>query len=222
MKIRRIAGKLYHISRYPFVDPVERAYIRLYVTDGAKKMYKFNDLDENCIVFDVGGYRGDYSAEINKKFGCKCYCFEPVREFAEYIKNRFAGNDKILVYNYGLSDKSNSEGMQIFDNGSSSVIDRGSKECESVMMKDIKEFVDENQIGEIDLMKLNIEGGEYRLLERIIKCDLLARIRHIQIQFHQIDEESEKRMKRIWKELEKTHKLDWSYRPYIWESWTRK
>ena len=58
MKIRRIAGKLYHISRYLFSDPVERAYIRLYVTDGDEKMFRFNDLDENSIVFDGGGTEG--------------------------------------------------------------------------------------------------------------------------------------------------------------------
>ena len=38
--------------------------------------------------------------------------------------------------------------------------------------------------GKIDLLKINIEGGEYEVLENLIENDLIKNIDNIQIQFH--------------------------------------
>ena len=36
------------------------------------------DLNEDSIVFDVGGYRGDFTSAIFNKYNCNVYVFEPV------------------------------------------------------------------------------------------------------------------------------------------------
>ncbi len=112
--------------------------------------------------------------------------------------------------------------MSISADGSSACIDKKSREYESVRMKDIREFIEENKIKNIDLFKINIEGGEYRLLDRMIECDLLSIVKHFQIQFHKVDNESGQKMKRIQHILKNTHIPEWSCRPYVWESWIRK
>ena len=67
---------------------------------------------------------------------------------------------------------------------------------------------------------MNIEGGEYDILEYLLDKKQINRFENIQVQFHDIPEiNGKQRMKKIWKRLEKTHTLEWAYRPFIHESW---
>ncbi len=52
-------------------------------------------LAPQSIVFDLGGYKGDFAYEMNKKYGCFVYVYEPVRDFYEECARRFKGNDKV-------------------------------------------------------------------------------------------------------------------------------
>ena len=71
----------------------------------------------------------------------------------------------------------------------------------------------------VDLMKVNIEGGEYELLEHLIAKGLVPRIRNIQVQFHEdVIPRAARRMERIQSSLAKTHHLTWQER-FIWENW---
>jgi hypothetical protein len=72
----------------------------------------------------------------------------------------------------------------------------------------------------IDLLKINIEGGEYELLEHIIEKTLQNKIRNIQVQFHTWIENCEDRRKNIQDILRKTHKLTYNY-DFVWENWER-
>ena len=54
-------------------------------------------------------------------------------------------------------------------------------------VRSISEVVSELHIERIDLIKINIEGGEYDLLPAIIDSGLIKRIKYIQVQFHNFD-----------------------------------
>jgi hypothetical protein len=88
------------------------------------------------------------------------------------------------------------------------------------MIIDIAEWINKNDIQSIDLMKINIEGGEYELLERLIDTKMISRIENIQIQFHNITNESHLRMEYIQKRLEETHISTYQYR-FVWENWKK-
>jgi hypothetical protein len=68
---------------------------------------------------------------------------------------------------------------------------------------------------------VNIEGGEYELLEAMLQQGLAGRVRYFQIQFHDHVPGAEERAGRIRQGLAATHELQWSF-PWIWESWRRK
>jgi len=75
-----------------------------------KNIYKWQDdkgdqtlrlnylLDEDSLVFDVGGYIGNFAADIFCKYNCNIYIFEPVTEFYEKIKARFSNNPRVKVF----------------------------------------------------------------------------------------------------------------------------
>jgi FkbM family methyltransferase len=168
------------------------------------------DLDENSVVFDLGGYEGLFSRTIHDKYKCKnIYCFEPIKKFADMINV-----PDTIVYNYGLGKNNRNETLSISKDSTGMY---ASGEQESVTICDIESFIDKK----IDLMKINIEGMEYELLERIIELGMQKNIKNIQVQFHRVGENYDDRIKKIQNELSKTHELTYSY-PYIWENWKQK
>ena len=73
----------------------------------------------------------------------------------------------------------------------------------------------------IDLMKINIEGEEYKLLLDIFENSSQYDIKNIQIQWHKFYPNAEELRKKLSEQLSKTHyltyKIDW-----LWENWTLK
>lgn len=178
-------------------------------------------LNENDIVIDAGGYKGDFTAGIKERYHCNIYVFEPVPDFAKKLSRRFAGDTKVKVLCAGLSDKDEKSKICINEDGSS-FFKKGTRGIR-VKNKDIVSFMEENSIRHVHLLKLNIEGGEYAVLERLIESGVIGEIDNIQVQFHFIKGmNTKKRMKSIWNKLEETHRLTWSFRPYVWENWERK
>jgi hypothetical protein len=72
------------------------------------------------------------------------------------------------------------------------------------------------------MMKVNIEGGEYELLDHLIDTGLICRVRDVQVQFHDdVLPDADRRMRAIQAGLSKTHTLLWQHE-WIWECWRRK
>lgn len=217
MVLERIKNKISKtINRH------DRAVSKWY-RDNAENTLRYEyGLNENSLVLDLGGYKGDFTYGITNKYNCKVMVFEPVPEFANAIKERFITNNKVDVYTLGLEDTDSIEKITMEGDGSSS-FRLGQGEIVEVFYYDVEKFFGEKGLKHVDLMKINIEGGEYNLLEKMISSDLITRVDNIQIQFHNIKEiDSKKRMRAIIKELSKTHFCTWKYRPFVWENWKRK
>ncbi|CAD7803923.1 hypothetical protein CHRY9390_01150 [Chryseobacterium aquaeductus] len=178
------------------------------------------ELDENSTVFDIGGYKGEFARDIFCKYQSNIYVFEPLKEFYEICVKRFIKNKKIHCYNFGLADKSFDTEINISDNASSIFNVEGAKT--KIRLESIVNFIQTNQIDVIDLMKINIEGGEYDLLESLIENKLIHKFKNIQVQFHDfVIENPRERMVKIQKELSKTHSLTYQY-DFVWENWKLK
>jgi FkbM family methyltransferase len=62
-------------------------------------------LNKNSIVFDIGGYQGDFANSIHAKFNSIIFLFEPNLDYYDKCVERFKRNKKIYCFNYGLSNK---------------------------------------------------------------------------------------------------------------------
>lgn len=186
-----------------------------FAIDGDSTLRLEYPLNENSVVFDLGGYKGQWASDIFSKYCCNLYVFEPVMAFYEAIEKRFQHNKKIRTFPFGLAEE-NKKVVIGMDKDRSSIF-RGGRD-EVVMLRSFKEFLDTQQIRNIDLIKINIEGAEYDLLEFVIEESLQTLISSIQVQFHDLVPDAEKRMKGIQKMLKQTHELTWQY-PFVWENW---
>ncbi len=179
------------------------------------------NLNKNSIVFDIGGYLGDFAKKISKKFDCKIYLFEPSLSFYNQCLERFKDNKNILCFNYGVGNL-NGDFILSNDNEASSTKRKLSEsEGEKIRIKKISEIIKELEIDNIDLMKINIEGGEYDLLPFLINENLISKINNIQVQFHNFVPDAKKKREDIINLLKNTHKNDWSYY-FVWENWSLK
>ena len=85
-------------------------------------------------------------------------------------------------------------------------------------MVSITDFLKKYGVVKVDLIYMNIEGGEFQVLHELIKQGLIKNISHLQVQFHNVSKNSRKDRLKIRKELKKTHKNVFNY-PFIWERW---
>lgn len=185
------------------------------------------DLNENSIVLDVGGFHGDWASDISNKYNSRIYVFEPIREYYDFIRNRFEGNPRVTVCNYGFSDTDKQMNI-VVANSSSSVykvmqgtnieVTPAGERVETIFLRNFKDYI--KKFNSIDLVKINIEGVEYELLESLDSNDLKI-LKNIQVQFHQFVEDYTERRKRIREKLSLTHETTYDYE-FVWENWRLK
>jgi FkbM family methyltransferase len=189
-------------------------------TENGDKTHRLNyDLNKESIVFDLGGYKGEWSEIISDKFNCYIHIFEPVKEFYDIIFEKFKNNSKVKVYHFGLGDLNGSSIISL-NGDSSSYILEGKGNVESIEIISINKFMRENNITNINLMKVNIESAEYSLLESLIKENNLDKFENIQVQFHTFIPDCVERRDNIRNHLSKTHKLTYDF-TFIWENWEK-
>lgn len=222
--IRKVIRRIWYIVKQYYKlniikDPKTVAY-RDWVKDERSSALRLEyPLTEDSIVLDVGGYIGQWSQDIIELYNPYIYIFEPVNEYFSKIKSKFESNTKVFIYNFGLSDKNMTQKITIL-NDSSSIFRAGDKYT-NIQIKDIFSFINENNISEIDLIKINIEGGEYPLLKRMIDTKLVHICKNIQVQFHEFYPNAVQLRNEMREDLRETHKLTYDY-PFIWENWLRK
>jgi len=201
--------------------PTERQKaVRCYRAAGGDKALRFGyDLTPASFVMDVGGYQGQWSSDLYSRYRCRIVIFEPVSEFAEEILERFSANPDIRVCGFGLGGSSRRETISVC--GDSSSVFRKSSDRRPIEIIDIIEWLEREGISEVALIKINIEGGEYELLERLIDTGYIRIFQNVQVQFHRIAEDSDHRMACIHDGLAQTHSPTYQYR-FVWENWMRR
>jgi len=182
-----------------------------------------HNLGSNSVVFEVGGYLGKFTNNLFNKIGCKIHVFEPVKEFYDKLEDRFEKNEKIVVHNYGLYkedtefhinvDCNNGENSTIFNR---SIIEN--LKSEKIILRKIDDVIKENNIDNIDLLNINIEGGEYDLLNYLTTTPIIYNIKNIQVQFHDFIDNAHVKRNIIHAKLYNTHQLTYNYE-FVWENW---
>lgn len=181
-------------------------------------------LTSDSIVFDLGGYRGDWASEIFSRYGCQVYVFEPVPEYFQRICRRFEKNDRIKPFPFGLGNAQMDCTVHVAEEGSSIFASpnvHGGDALVRIRIEKLTDFVRSARIDVIDLMKINIEGGEYDLLDHALDSGFAAKVGNLQIQFHDFVPDAERRMRAIQRRLALTHDLTYQYE-FVWENWKRR
>lgn len=189
--------------------------------DSGGELLLRHDLGPQSLVLDVGAYIGDWTADIVSRYRSEVIAFEPLPIYYGTLVRRFEQTEQVRVCGYGLADESGPSSMGMAQMGSSEF---RKKNLVRVVMRDVAAVFDEIGERDVDLMKVNIEGGEYKVLERMIHEDLLRKVRWLMVQFH--EQWPSRRESGPWRQslverIELTHEPKFKY-PFVWECWVRK
>lgn len=175
-------------------------------------------LNGDSIVFDVGGYVGDWAQDIYCRHTCKIHVYEPVKHYASVIRRKFLFNEDVIINEFGLAHVDAND-VDISFNQEASSLFKKSENMDKCTLKQAAPII--NTFDKIDLMKINIEGAEYSLLDHMIDEGVVPKIGNLQIQFHIFVKNYEARREWIRMRLSETHELTYDY-PFIWENWKLK
>ena len=195
---------------------------RLWEADGGHHGTRFDfDVTEDDVILDVGGFDGNFAADfLDRHDPGAIHVFEPLGRVQDAIEERFADDDRVVLHEYGLGGWTRDEEMAVA--GSSSSLYRSSTgDTERVEIRDVAAVLDELGHEHVELLKLNAEGAEYEILNRLFETGDVDRFGNIQVSFHHVVDEPERRRNAIRGQLEATHELSYDYE-FVMEEWTRK
>ena len=153
------------------------------------------NLSENSLCIDCGANIGSVTGVIAST-GAIVHAFEPHPLAFAVLKNKFANKKNVILHQQAVLDKVDtlqlfmynvkdddplfwSQGASLYK-GKNNVC---AAESVTVQVIDLIEFI--YSLGrDIDILKLDIEGGEYDVLIKLIKTGLYKKITHILVETH--------------------------------------
>ncbi len=164
-------------------------------------MFYLNYLQEGMIVFDVGAFIGEMTLLFSRFIGEKgqIHAFEAHSQTFKQLETTciFAARNNIILNNLAVSDHEGSVELYFYDQkylSLNSLADRplqnyginiDSNGTESVEATTLDIYCDHNGIGNIDLLKIDVEGAEYQVLIGAQNMLKENRIRCIMFEFGQ-------------------------------------
>jgi FkbM family methyltransferase len=170
------------------------------------------------VAVDLGAYVGDWSQRMLERYRCTVYAFEPSPGAAAKAAERVRDAPNATVFDFGVGAADGTALLARDGPGSSVYGGKGQFGSVSVPIRDIVTVLDELGVQFVDVLKLNVEGAEYDLLDRLIEADWLSRIGMISVQFHEWHPNAHRRRTRIRRALRASHEQEWNY-PWVWELW---
>jgi FkbM family methyltransferase len=162
-------------------------------------MNLFEQIKPGDIVIDCGAYLGRITNYFADR-GAIVHSFEPCFDLYNRLLVRFATYNNVLVWNRGVWDNNcdldlffhkdyeiNKDGIYKFKYLESSSVFKSKRNVggysEVFKMINLSEFIFQLN-GRVKLLKLNIEGSEYRVIKDLIRSKAVNKIDNIVVSWH--------------------------------------
>ena len=148
----------------------------------------FINVEENDVVIDIGFNYGLFSMVSLKNNPSKIIAFEPNPKLVSNYQ-KFFNHEKIELHQKAVSNK---EAIVIFnennDPGMSTLLSdintHNINATYEVELINFYQFLQENNINQIDYLKVDCEGGEYDIFDSIPNEYLTNQVKKIALEFH--------------------------------------
>jgi hypothetical protein len=94
-------------------------------------------LKPTSLVVDIGGYCGDWTATILRKYGPFVNVFEPIKENVEILRLRFQNDYRVNICPVALDDHPGQREIFVYDDRSSFIEGTLTQRRETVLINDI-------------------------------------------------------------------------------------
>lgn len=187
-----------------------------YYRAGGNKLLTSNlKLSSDDVVFDIGAYQGEWTDQILCQYGSRVICYEPVPKHVNELALKYRSNNRVSVIGSAMSDH---EGfLPIGINANSSGLNRPGETIQvptTSITEEIKKYGPK-------ILKINIEGGEYIVLDAVLKNNIASSINCLIIQFHNFESNDEAKASLIISRLSNTHDVIFNF-PFMWARFDKR
>jgi|TARA_B110000495_G_scaffold96386_1_gene83397 FkbM family methyltransferase len=160
------------------------------IEEYAKKNF---DIKSSDTVIDVGAHIGLFTLYASQS--CKIgniYSYEPVKENFEILKENMNINNLKNVKIFNLAVSNSNSTITLFMNNDESGHSMFSESSENIIVKStsLMKIFDDNKIKECNFLKLDCEGAEYEIIEKL-PSTYFEMIEKIIIEYHMADSHPE-------------------------------
>ncbi len=153
-------------------------------------------------MIHIGGYDGDLDLIYSKTFKkIIIHTIEPCPKNYKYLKNKFDSNPKVIPYHICISDydmlvpfylylrkgniKNNlsSQSNSLFPSFHSGKDNEESRQI-NIFSLSLNSFCLKNKIEKIDLLRINCEGGEFKIFSKQANLSFLDKVNIVHIFIH--------------------------------------
>jgi FkbM family methyltransferase len=179
------------------------------------------DARDGGVVLDVGAYTGEWAEPVARRTRARIHAFEPNPVPFRKLEQRVGSFEHVTLHPYGLGRSDGTATLALEGPGASIYTTSSPHGSAPVSIRDVAGVLDELHIDDVDVMKVNIEGGEYDLFDRLVETDRLPRVQLVSVQFHEWHPHAHRRRRAIRRALRRSHQEVWCY-PWVWELWQRR
>jgi len=144
----------------------------------------------NDIVLDIGANIGIFSLFASLNTRNLIYAFEPFTENIKYIKKNAKKNlaNNIIINEYAISGRTDIMNLSLTRNPAGNILytkdlKKSEKTSVDVLSKTLEQIMEENNLKQIDFLKMDCEGSEGDIFMSTSK-QYLRRIKKISLEFH--------------------------------------
>jgi FkbM family methyltransferase len=163
-------------------------------------------VDENSVVWEIGGYKGRWALQMAQKYNPTIHFFEPMKWALDQAEEKLKGY-KVHLHNFALWTHNGEMSLGDFGRDGASLLKPDNKDQQVVLAIDIEEVF--QRFAPVDVCLMNIEGGEFVLVPYMIGLDLMKHIRYFWAQFHLFVPGSDRKLRAIQEMMSLTHEMIW-------------
>lgn len=178
--------------------------------------FEFPDLTPESICIDAGSHEANWSHEIWSRYKCKIIALEPIPEYIAKTCERLKGTGATIIP-LAIGRHNTVTSFQVHGAMSGPFTEGVSQIVGVISVANLLHHI----AAPVAVLKLNIEGGEYDVLESILAEGLAGGIDNIIVQPHTCVPDFEARWKKIQERLAETHELVFEEK-WCWEGWRLK
>lgn len=120
------------------------------------------------VVFDCGAHHGRIAGLYHRMFpGAKVYCFEPTPGPFRVLSAAYEGNDRVEAINAAVADRAGEMDFYTLDDEQSNSLAKVADDAKVIKVRVVSlgDFCAERGIDSMDVLKMDVEGYELRILQ---------------------------------------------------------